>query len=84
MAFLYFPDLDSITLDDLSLGSTVPVMGDPALIIREYLHPGQQYSGQNMQGRDHRLKVAASSINPHSLVLDLIVLLRFWSQERRW
>jgi len=49
-------DLDSITLDDLSLGSTVPVMGDPALIIREYLHPGQQH-GQNMQGRDHRLKI---------------------------
>ena len=66
MAFLHFPDLDSITLDDLSLGSTVPVMGDPALIIREYLHPGQQHHGQNMQGRDHRLKVAASSINPHS------------------
>ena len=65
MEFLHFPDLDSITLDDLSLGSTVPVMGDPALIIREYLHPGQQH-GQNMQGRDHRLKVVASSINPHS------------------
>ena len=63
MAFLHFPDLDSITLDDLSLGSTVPVMGDPALIIREYLHPGQQHAGQNMQGRDHRLKVIASSIH---------------------
>ena len=63
MAFLHFPDLDSITLDDLSLGSTVPVMGDPALIIREYLHPGQQHGGQNMQGRDHRLKVIASSIH---------------------
>ena len=61
MEFLHFPDLDSITLDDLSLGSTVPVMGDPALIIREYLHPGQQHHGQNMQGRDHRLKVVASS-----------------------
>ena len=63
MEFLHFPDLDSITLDDLSLGSTVPVMGDPALIIREYLHPGQQHGSQNMQGRDHRLKVVASSIH---------------------
>ena len=48
-------DLDSITLDDLSLGSAVPAIGDPALIIREYLHPREQ--GPNRPGRDHRLKV---------------------------
>ena len=50
------PDLDSITLDDLSLGSTGPAIGDPALIIREYLHPRDQ-QGPNRPGRDHRLKV---------------------------
>ena len=49
------PDLDSITLDDLSLGSAGPAIGDPALIIREYLHPRDQ--GPNRPGRDHRLKV---------------------------
>ena len=51
------PDLDSITLDDLSLGSTGSSIGDPALIIREYLHPRDL--GPNRPGRDHRLKVPA-------------------------
>merc|ERR1719500_1207471 len=57
-------DLDSITLDDLSLGSAVPAIGDPALIIREYLHPREQ--GPNRPGRDHRLKdwCAAQILEP--------------------
>ena len=50
------PDLDSITLDDLSLGSAGPAIGDPALIIREYLHPKGD-RGPNRPARDHRLKV---------------------------
>ena len=49
--------MDSITLDDLSLGSSGPAIGDPALIIREYLHPRDRGLG-----RDHRLKVKTMKI----------------------
>jgi len=53
-------DLDSITLDDLSLGNSGPNIGDPALIIQEYLHP----SDNNLHHSDNHLYHSEHHFHP--------------------